>query len=343
MFTLVSEPRAATILYNFLVANARPGYFYLPANICPELLFVFARALVPFVLVDIDSTTLCLDSGFVLDKAQENPGQCAGILYVRTYGVLQSEPDSDASEFFKSLKAIDPEALVIDDRCLCAPDFDTPPSADIDLTLYSTGSKKFVDVGSGGFAKLGPGMVYERLGYSSTKRSFDPKAEARMHAQIHHDLDAGVFFDPGPCINVDWLVLSDGDAPAFTRDRYSARVAVALHAAVLRKAELNAIYEELIPEAAQLEEAFNQWRFNINVSHKAELLSSLFAAGLFASNHYASLAPVWPGSAPTPNADKLKSCVVNLFNDGYYSPEQAQKTAQLVAAHVAKYDALKTP
>ena len=68
------------------------------------------------------------------------------VLFVRTYGFLD-----DQSTNFALLKSEYPNISIVDDRCLCPPEFDVSTfSPDADLTLFSTGYSKFVELGRGG-------------------------------------------------------------------------------------------------------------------------------------------------------------------------------------------------
>lgn len=94
------------------------------------------------------------------------------MLYVRTYGV-----ENDREPLFQALKQRQPHLLVIDDKCLCHPDFDGErlcPHADV--TLFSTGRAKPVDLGFGGFAHCREGVPYQRREetYSKKTRGTDP-------------------------------------------------------------------------------------------------------------------------------------------------------------------------
>src|SRR5690606_9494978 len=80
----------------------------------------------------------------------------AGIIYVRTYGAI-----SDSEAFFSEVREALPHALIVDDRCLCEPDFSAEFPLNADVALYSTGYAKFVDIGFGGVGVLREGVPYE--------------------------------------------------------------------------------------------------------------------------------------------------------------------------------------
>src|SRR5262249_6129328 len=81
-----------------------------------------------------------------------------------------------------------------------------------------------------------------------------------------------------------------------------------------RRTSLNQRYARLLPAEIQLPNRFQTWRFNIRVKHKQPILDAIFASGLFASSHYASLARIMD-EVTAPQADALAACIINLFND----------------------------
>jgi hypothetical protein len=76
---------------------------------------------------------------------------------------------------------------------------------------------------------------------------------------------------------------------------------------------------------------FQEWRFNILVDPgiKEKILNGLFENKLFAGSHYSSLSHIF-GQKRSPVAEKVKSRIINLFNDRYYSGEQALKTCDII-------------
>ncbi len=276
--------RASAILFSILRdrADARP--FLLPANVCAVVPETFRAAKQPFEFIDIAEPWLEIDATQCLERARTHA--YAGILFVRPYG-----SERDPSAFFAELRDADPNFLIIDDKCLCPPDCDgTSISPSADVTLFSTGYAKFVDLGEGGFAHLRNGLAYR-------------------HAIT------------GP----DWL---DLQSPVISWDEYCQRTREAMLASSAHKAALNAIYAQSIPEDAQLPALFQQWRFNIRVPDSARLVDALFADGLFASRHY-------PPHGEFPVAVRLHSQIVNLFNDRYFTQDQARQATEIVARHLS--------
>lgn len=93
---------------------------------------------------------------------------------------------------------------------------------------------------------------------------------------------------------------------------------------IKHKVTLNEVYSKSLPSEFQLKDGFQQWRFNIVVPQKEKVLRRIFDSGLFASSHYEPL------SSSCPVATELRMLVINLFNDFYYSVEQAQQTCEII-------------
>lgn len=101
-----------------------------------------------------------------------------------------------------------------------------------------------------------------------------------------------------------------------------------MDAVIKHKEKLNAIYRKNLPAAIQLPAPYQHWRFNIIVPNKEDILNALFDAGLFASGHYN------PQADGCNVASNLYTHVINLFNDFYYTEEQAIKTCEIIKCMV---------
>ena len=97
-----------------------------------------------------------------------------------------------------------------------------------------------------------------------------------------------------------------------------------MDAVIKHKEKLNAIYRKNLPAAIQLPTSYQHWRFNIIVQNKEEILKAIFDAGLFASGHYV------PQADGCTIASNLYQHVINLFNDFYYTEEQARRTCEII-------------
>lgn len=313
---LVFEQRASTILYNFLVSNHFKGKFLLPANICPIVPLCFLKAGVGFDLVDIDPSTLSLDFVLAASKIQTNPDAFSGLVFVHTYG----DPTSFENEFQKIKKNF-PGLVIIDDCCLCIPDFSEPSLGHADLILYSTGYGKMVDVGSGGF-----GWLKNIFHYKPRILDFNSEDLKSIEEQYKIAIANQNQFN---YMESNWLDTTPVSAP----DDYSIKVSAMTPEILNHKETLNKIYSSSFPQSIQMNKRFQEWRFSIRVSHKQQLLDNIFSTGLFASTHYASLGNIF-AEGNYPQAEKLHSSVINLFNDQHFSIEMAKKIVEIVNDHL---------
>lgn len=73
----------------------------------------------PFKLVDISAANLHMDLERV--EALVKSPKVGGLLYAHTY-----RDSPTPNDFFQSLKSINPGLIIVDDRCLCIPEFEAP-------------------------------------------------------------------------------------------------------------------------------------------------------------------------------------------------------------------------
>ena len=99
----------------------------------------------------------------------------------------------------------------------------------------------------------------------------------------------------------------------------------------LQKAKLNEIYGSINKEMIVGSE-FNDWRFNILLDNRDEILNKIFEQGLFASHHYYPIGlffnlqnqSIWNG---------LYKGVLNLFNDFRITEEEAIRIVKIINEH----------
>jgi hypothetical protein len=310
MQTLLA-PRASAVLYDLLLSRNDRRPFLLPANICPIVPITFFKAKIPFEFVDISPDNLHID----LDQAEARlcTGGYGGLLYVHTYG----DPFTP-QEFFHSVRERYPNILLVDDRCLCIPDLEPDPSSAADVTLYSTGEAKFVELGFGGYAFLNSGvnLQHQRL-------SFDFRDLEALKNTYDRSIETGT---PYSYHDTNWLE-TDSDLPLWSE--YTVLVRDALEKSLAQRKALNEVYTQLIPSELCLAQNYQLWRFNVQVATKQKALDSIFAAGLFASSHYESLVGIM-GTGSAPKAKHLADRVINLFNDRHYTLDMAEQTANII-------------
>ena len=194
---IIQAPRASAILYNVLISLKQARPWLMPANICPMVPITFMKAKVPFVLVDISAQSLHMDlehAGALIESRD-----FAGLLYAHTYGD-ESTPD----EFFRFAKSIDPGLIIVDDRCLCIPVFETTSPADV--VLFSTGYAKIIELEFGGYALMSDGVEYQPVSLPFHQED---------HAQLEEQYKIAVKERrPFEYRDSDWL-MTDFDMPAW--------------------------------------------------------------------------------------------------------------------------------
>lgn len=270
-----------------------------------------------FELIDICPRSLCIDAEALLQKLTTAPERYSAILYVHSYGV-----ETSFEALFRSLKRIAPGILLIDDRCLCIQSFDANHNSAADAVLYSSGYSKYVEMGFGGYAFIKPEVKYFNVSLSFCPDDHETLVTAMREAQERRRIFC--YRDS------NWL---DGGAPAVSFDAHKRALTAKLPQVQAHKTKLNRLYQEGIPKEVQLPGIFQNWRFNIIVPDKEELLRAIFAAGLFASSHYPSLNGVF-AEGPDLHASRLHSSMVNLFNNERFTPDQAARVVEIVKKHM---------
>lgn len=276
MSRLVSAYRGCRILYNFLKSNKEiiKKPLLVPVNVCESVIKTFDEVGIYYKYVDINLETLCMDKQIILELVND----ISGILFVHTYGI-----ETNFDDLFIQLKSLNPNLLIIDDKCLCEPSFNEPQISD--LTLYSLGSKKQVKLGVGAYAYV------NNVNYTDIC--------------INH---------PSFLTNDKWIL----DRNYINQKLVESRKI---------RNSLNQIYKDLLPKKIQLQDEYQNWRFNILVENRDEILNEIFNKGLFASAHYKSLCNM-------PNADKLSSKIINLFNDEYFTEIQVYQVCEIISKNI---------
>lgn len=311
------ETRASTILYNLLKSNKLEGKFLLPANICPIVPLTLLKAGQSFDFVDISLQDYHIDRESVLSKIEKNPSNYSGIIFVRTYGSMRQFND-----FFYKLKKLKSDLFIIDDRCLTIPEFSMYDNNPADLILYSTGYSKYVDIGQGGF-----GYLKKNYEYTRQNLDFSELALREITNQYKSRILRNELFE---YTESPWL---ETTPPSIHFEDYKKKVINHCKLVKLHKKKINTIYTSRIPRKYQLKEDFQNWRFNILIPDKEKLLRKIFDAGLFASSHYASISHIF-GKRHSPNSEKLHGQIINLFNDFYFTVEQAEKIVEIIKDHL---------
>ena len=270
---LLTANRANKLLYNFIKVNNIAGKVLLPANVCPDVVKTLQFADLSVQFLDLQAETLCMNQEAALHEAKD----ANMLIFVHTYGI-----EYEFTAFFQQLREVNPDLIIVDDRCLCLPDLDVKDSA-ADLVLYSTGEKKMVNLGGGA------------IGFLADKWQYDEVA-----------------VEGCDCLSNELWLLDPK------------QLYLKMDTIIAHKEKLNAVYRANLPENIQLPDAFQHWRFNILVQNKEEILAALKEEGLAAESVYASQ------SEECLLASNLHTYVINLFNDKYFTIEQAEKACEII-------------
>ncbi len=308
------ERRASTVIYNLLAGHPNKGLIFLPANVCPIVPIALCKARRDFEFVDISPTTLCIDHEKLVERWMHSVVPPAGLIYVRTYGAI-----FDTDDVFDQLKKLTPDALIIDDRCTCAPSFEADTLAEnVDAVIYSTGYAKYADIGFGGYAFIRDESLYRHARLPFNEQHLEVQTRQYRNALLgQHRF---IYLDN------DWL---DFEKPAIDWVTYRNLVEEQVRKASVIKQSINHIYVSKLPPEIQLAPSFHSWRFNIHIADKPALLAAIEKAGLFASGHYEPLDGLF-GSGSGEKARTVHQHTVNLFNDYYFDVERAELLADLI-------------
>ncbi|GGW73512.1 hypothetical protein [Alteromonas halophila] len=311
-YQTIYESRACYILYNIFKKIGK-GKVIIPANICPIVPATILKAGLTPHFIDIDTKSFTINQSLLFRDLKCNPHDFSGLIWVRTYG----DNHLDIKPLIQTVRAYSPSIFFVDDQCLSIPSF-TVENSEADLILYSTGYSKVAEIGSGGYGFLSSDFVYERF-----PLAFKESAYVKLQAYFRNSIRQG------SQINIPQTPWLDSRMPQLSFSEYKEKVLILSQNAVAHKAKINKIYADVLPNDIQLSNTFQNWRFNIFVKNKVHILKKLFEAGLFASSHYAPIAPLY-SLENTPQADKVHNAIVNLFNDFRFNEVKAEKASLII-------------
>lgn len=307
---LTARSRASSFIYQ--KAQENQGTWLIPDNICHAVYVSIRSAGSNPKLVDINENTWELDTNQVLDLLRSN--EVAGIIMVRAFGSNEVNYD----EFFDLIKASYPKVYIIDDRCLCFPEFEVKNTS-ADMLLYSTGYSKVVDLGFGGYSFSKNKMAPIEAKFSSTdamqfdsffKRSIE--SESALTEQQLNEI-----------CNMSWL-----DHESFTTTTYIESIKNKFDLVKTRKKKLNSIYNNIRPELT-LNKQLNNWRYNLMLRNRNEVMAKIFEAKLFASSHYHPLG-LFLDSQYQSTWVRFHKGILNLFNDMRVEEEDVERIVKIV-------------
>ena len=101
-----------------------------------------------------------------------------------------------------------------------------------------------------------------------------------------------------------------------------------MDAIIAHKEKLNTIYRAMLPEAIQLPDAYQHWRFNILVQNKQQVLDALAAEDILAESLYPAL------DDTCMVANNLYAYVIHLRNDKQLTQEQAIRACEIICQRI---------
>ena len=315
MTILAYQNRAAAILFNYLKSIPNNTLFLIPANTCPIVFSTFLKAKIKFKIIDIDESTLLVDTNIVRSTIAKEI-RPLGLLFVRTLGFLNEQ-----YSLFQELKEICPSLRIVDDRCLCEPTFKPKFfSKNVDLTLFSTGYSKFAEQGGGGYG-------YHTYEFTTYKSNYSYEAHDQLLELFNLSIENNI---PFHYRDTDWL---DSNKPLMPFNEYKEKTILLRNEASDHKAMINSIYQGSFSKNSNitiLSDHYNNSRFNLYAKNKNKVIDAIFEEGFFASSHYASMASIFDEGGMAPVAEKVHSKIINLFNDYRISEADAKCIAGIV-------------
>lgn len=313
---LVFERRASTIIYKFLLSNFSKKKFIIPCNVCPVIPLIFLKAGCKFEFCDIEEDSYCISKELVLQKLKNKKEEYAGILYVRTYGIATNQ-----SDFFNQVKAVCPSVLIIDDKCLCIPSFENENNI-CDLTLFSTGHAKFVDINYGGFAFVANELKYLNKNIQKIDSKIINLNFSNQINLVENSLRNKLKFK---YIDNDWLDLNELE----NTGEYIKIVNENISKELKYRSKLNTIYDKYLPDHVKLPKEFQNWRYNILVPDKDIILNEIIRKGLFTSSHYKTISHAFNNNSYI-ISENLSKQVINLFNNNKFTTEMAIELCAII-------------
>ena len=319
MVNFITANRASTILYNFILSNDKvKGTWLIPTNVCHFVPATILKAGAKIEILDISEKDLCINQDQVTSRLMNNKKKYSGIIYVRSYGV-----DNNAADFFSKIKKIKSNLLLVDDKCLGIPSFDKKINLLVDLELFSTGYSKYIDLGYGGFAKLNSKCNYDKIRLKYSKKDEDTFSEYFKNIVYNNTkVDQQELVE---IVNLNWL----NSKEIINKKTYFTEVKAAIKKTKVNKAAINNVYKKALINDVNFKESSANWRYNILVNKRDEILKNLAAQGLFASKHYYPLSKIFEANE-TPIWNFIYNKILNLFNDFRYTINQAKKTTAII-------------
>lgn len=314
---VVFENRASYILYNIIMSTDLSKKIIIPANVCPIVIAIMLKAKKNIELVDISPINYHIDTDKTLQLVNDSKDSYDSLLFVRAYGA-----DLDFNNFFDKLKKIKNDLFIIDDKCLAIPEFEPDLSKKVDVTVFSTGYAKYIELGFGGYAFIKDAFPYLRvnLPYNNidhTELTNNFKEVINCYKQFNYK-------------ESNWL---DSNHLSVQISDYYQMISKQISKVYEHKKKINRVYSDYLPNEIVMESHFNYWRFNILVNNKEHLLSKIFENRLFASSHYSPI-NMFLRAGNYEVAENIYGNVLNLFNDFRFDENMAYRTAKIISSNL---------
>lgn len=242
-FKMIHDYRASSLLHRYFIGFPKGTTVILPVNICEIVHQVVIKSgLIPFFVDISEKYSFTINQNQVVDYFEKSKNRNSILLLNHTYGVSFS-----FCHFVNFLKS-NFNVSIIEDKCLSLPDFNI--NRNIDLTVFSTGYSKIVDIGIGGL-----GVMKESIFLNSPTHYFGENFNAIKELSLNE---------------------------------YLMNIAKKKHPILQRKKVINKIYTDYL-NLFMMGEEYNNWRFCVRVGNKDFLLKKIFEHKLFASSHYRPL------------------------------------------------------
>ncbi|WP_318506408.1 hypothetical protein [Photobacterium leiognathi] len=297
--------RASSIIFSYLNSIEDDYTVLIPANICPIVFLTIIKAKKKVKIININNF-FEMNLEYAEDYIHKVKGR-AVIIFVRPYGYINENKDLDnLKENFQDLK-------IIDDRCLCRPDLTYSSIFNFaDLTLFSTGYSKYVELSYGGGLGLIKGNNLKPI--QDIKFEQD-NLEIQMN-RIKNSLRDKRKFE---YIDSNWL---DCNVMDISIDTYKNDIKEKINTIDRHKEKINKIYFDNLNSICEIDEKYNNWRFNIIVENAVELEKFIFKNGFYASRHYSDISCLLD-KEKCKITSKYNYKMINLFNDFHITEEQA--------------------
>ena len=313
---ITTANRASAVLCNFLRNGKFDRPFLLPANVCPVVPLSFMKAGVDFEFVDINETH-AISKVHALENIKS--GKYAGLVFVHAYG-----NHFDNALFYKEIKELAPDACIVDDCCLCQPDLSGVLPVNVDLSLFSTGYAKYVELSFGGY-----GVTESRM-TSSEDFKYSEEEETKQLSYIKECFRDGKVYELPS--DYPWL---DGSKLQMSLDEYFNAIRKQLPVVQEQKERINNIYREELPQSVQWGENYENWRFMISVENRDKVLEAIFENHLFAGTNFPSVSWMFK-QKHYDRAEAEAKHILNLFNDHRVNEESAHRICKVINSTIQR-------